>query len=248
MIDADNVSYGYQSVTTAEKRRLVDQTFETIAGRYDLADALLSLGLHFLWKRFAIGCLELREGDAVLDLCGGTGDLAIMAARKVIPGGRVTVCDINAAMMRVGQRKAQRLDLKDTVFWVRGDAESLSFDDDTFDAVTVGFGVRNLVHLERGLGEILRVLKCGGRLMILEFSVPKTGWIKRLYEAYSFKVMPAAGRVITGTGEPFRYLAESIRVFPAPQALSAKLEALGFTNVTFDRLTDGIAVVYLCKK
>lgn len=248
MTDADNVSYGYRSVTASEKRRLVDQDFEAIAVRYDLADALLSFGLHLLWKRFAIGRLQLRKGERVLDLCGGTGDLAILAAREVMPGGSVAVCDINSAMMQVGRQKVSRLDLKDAVLWVRGDAESLSFRDEAFDAVTVGFGVRNLVNLERGLREILRILKIRGRLMILEFSVPKTGWIKRLYEAYSFKVMPPAGRLITGAGEPFKYLAESIRVFPAPEALSAKLEALGFKNVAFNRLTDGIAVVYLCTK
>ena len=247
-IDRDEVSYGYRTVAAADKRRLVGQHFEKIARRYDLADALLSFGLHFLWRRSAIRRLALKRGDNVLDLCGGTADLALRAARSVTPGGTVTVCDISRAMMLEGRQKASRSGYRETVSCVQGDAEMLPLPGNTFDAVTVGFGVRNLVHLERGLREIFRVLKCGGKLMILEFSVPRTGWIRHLYNLYSFSVMPFAGKVVTGSAEPFKYLAESIRVFPAPEALKATLEASGFAHVTFQRLNNGIVVVYLATR
>jgi len=247
-INTNGVSFGYQKVAPEDKRRLVDQQFDAIARRYDLADRLLSFGLDSLWRRLAVRRLAPNKGDRVLDLCGGTADLAILAARDVAPEGTVTICDINSAMMKIGQEKAKRSRHKKSILWVRGDAETMCFADNTFDAVTVGFGVRNFVHLERGIGEIFRVLKNGGKFMILEFSVPRSGWIKSLYESYSFKVMPFVGKLVTDTAEPFKYLAESIRVFPAPEAVKATLEALGFKRVTFQRLTDGIAVVYLGEK
>ena len=246
--DTTKVSYGYRKVTPDEKRRLVDQQFDAIAPRYDLADALLSFGLDSLWRKRAIRRLVLRKGDRVLDLCGGTADLALLAARYVAPEGSVTICDINKAMMKAGQQKVNRSRHMKIISWTQGDAENMGFPDNTFDAVTVGFGIRNFVHLERGLGEIFRVLRNGGKLMILEFSVPKTAVIKGLYESYSFRVMPLVGKLITGIAEPFRYLAESIRVFPTPDELKTTLESLGFMHVMFQRLTNGIAVVYLGKK
>lgn len=246
--DTERVSYGYRHVEASEKRRLVDRHFDAIARRYILADALLSFGLDQTWRRFAVRRLALKKGDRVLDLAGGTADLALLAAPEAAPEGSVTVCDINMEMMRAGLRRARRSRHRERLFWAQGDAESLSFPSETFDAVTVGFGIRNFVHLERGLEEIARVLKRDGRLMILEFSVPRTPWLRRLYELYSFKVMPVVGGIVTGTAAPFRYLAESIRVFPTPEALKARLEASGFTNVAFERLTNGIVVVYLAER
>lgn len=184
----------------------------------------------------------------VLDLCGGTADLAIRAARHIAPEGHVTVCDTSRAMMRVGRTKVNRSGYRESVSYVQGDAETLPLPDNTFDAVMVGFGVRNLAHLEHGLREIIRVLKNGGKLMILEFSVPKTKWIRHLYTFYSFNVMPLAGKAVTGALAPFKYLAESICVFPAPEALTATLEASGFAHVTLQRLNNGIVVVYLATK
>ena len=247
-VNAKGVSFGFQKVAPEVKRRLVDRQFDAIARRYDLADILLSFGLDSLWRRLAVRRLAPKRGDRVLDLCGGTADLAILAAREVTPGGTVTVCDINSAMMKMGQEKVSRFRLEEAILWVRGDAETMSFADNSFDSVMVGLGVRNLVYLERGLGEMFRVLKKGGKLMIFEFSVPRSRLIKRLYESYSFRVMPLVGRLVTGTAEPFKYLAESIRAFPAPEAVKATMESLGFTRVTFQRLTDGIAVVYLGEK
>lgn len=238
------VSYGYRSVSPEEKRRLVDKQFDAIARRYDLADTLLSFGLDSRWRKFAITSLALKNGDTVLDLCGGTAGLAVLAADRIGPRGNVTVCDINREMMRTGKEKLRRLHHKRLILWTQGDAGDMCFRDNVFDAVTVGFGVRNFVHLEQGLLEMLRVLKPGGKLLILEFSVPRTALIRSLYESYSFKVMPLVGKFITGAAGPFRYLAESIRVFPPPEALKATLEAVGYRDVVFRRLTDGIAVVY----
>ncbi|MBP1748790.1 MAG: demethylmenaquinone methyltransferase / 2-octaprenyl-6-methoxy,4-benzoquinone methylase [Deltaproteobacteria bacterium] len=246
--DVATVAYGYRNVLAAEKRWLVDRHFDQIARRYDLADALLSFGLHSWWKRFAIRELALNRGDRVLDVCGGTGDFAILAAKAVAPEGAVTVYDINRHMMEAGQRKVGRSGYQRTISWLQGDAEMISFPDKAFDAVTVGFGLRNLIHLERGLLEMFRVLKKGGRLLGLEFSVPRSVWVRALYHFYSFKVIPLAGKAITGTADPFKYLAESIRVFPRPEAMKVIMEDSGFSDVTWQRLTNGIVVVYTGRK
>jgi demethylmenaquinone methyltransferase / 2-methoxy-6-polyprenyl-1,4-benzoquinol methylase len=242
------VSFGYRQVGADEKRKLVDEQFDAIARSYDLADVLLSLGLHFLWKRTTVRSLGFLEGHMVLDLCGGTADLALLAAGKVGRGGRVVVYDINRAMIEAGKPKVERSPLAERISFIQGDAERMSFRDACFDAVTVGFGIRNLVHLDRGLAEVYRVLKPGGRFSILEFSLPVWGWLRRLYDLYSRHVMPRAAGIICGTGAPFVYLHESIRVFPSPEELFERLRSAGFANVTFRRLTNGIAVVYLAHK
>jgi len=240
----EQVSFGFRSVSPAEKRRLVDQQFDAVARRYDLADAVLSFGLDSRWRKSAVASLALRTGDRVLDLCGGTAGLALLAAGKVAPGGSVTVCDINPGMMAAGKARVHRSPYEKMITWTQGDAGALSFRDSSFDTVLVGFGVRNFVHLEQGLREILRVLKPGGRIMILEFSLPRDALLRALYRIYSFNVMPFVGRVVTGAAGPFTYLAESIRVFPSPEELKATLETLGFGEVVFRRFTNGIAVAY----
>jgi demethylmenaquinone methyltransferase / 2-methoxy-6-polyprenyl-1,4-benzoquinol methylase len=245
---AGEVSFGYRHVGAVEKRRLVSGQFDPIARRYDLADTLLSFGLHAYWKRWGIDRLALRDGETVLDVCGGTGDFALLAAARVAPRGRAIVCDFNRPMILAGRAKVERRRDAGSVLFVEGDAESLSFPNAVFDAVTVGFGIRNLVHLDRGLSEMHRVLKPGGRLMILEFSLPVHAWFRRLYDFYSFKVMPLGARVICGTAGPFRYLAESIRVFDPPERVVERLKNAGFSDVRFQRLTDGIAVVYRARR
>ncbi|MDD4856819.1 MAG: bifunctional demethylmenaquinone methyltransferase/2-methoxy-6-polyprenyl-1,4-benzoquinol methylase UbiE [Candidatus Krumholzibacteria bacterium] len=246
--DVDRAACGSREAAAPDKKRLVAARFDKIAPRYDLANSLLSFGLHYHWRRYAVRRLALKRGENVLDLCGGTGDFAVLAASRVASDGTVTVCDVSPAMIRAGRLKVERSGNRDAVLWVQGDAEDLSFPDGAFDAVTVGFGVRNLACLEAGLREMFRVLKAGGRLAILEFSVPETRLFRKLYEWYSFRVMPFVGRAVTGAAEPYTYLAESIRVFPPPAAFKASLEAAGFTNVTIDRLTAGITAVYLCEK
>ncbi|GAB6060786.1 bifunctional demethylmenaquinone methyltransferase/2-methoxy-6-polyprenyl-1,4-benzoquinol methylase UbiE [Desulfonatronum parangueonense] len=240
----EQVSYGYAKIPSSEKRRRVLGHFETIAHRYDLADALLSFGLHFFWRRRALRRLNLRQGERVMDLCGGTGDFAIMAARAVGPTGQVIVCDFSRTMMDRGRRKAARAGLDDSIQWVQGDAMHLGIARDSFSAVIVGYGIRNFVFLEQGLGEIRRVLKPEGRFLAMEFSIPQSSWLRRLYHFYSFRIMPRAGRLITGTAEPFHYLAESIRVFPAPARVQEILTKNGFGRADHELLSNGLAVLY----
>ncbi len=242
------VSYGYKKVAASEKRRLIRGHFDAIAFRYDLADTLLSFGLHFFWRRRALGRLGLRPGDRVLDLCAGTADFAVLAAGQVGPGGVAIACDISREMMEVGRKKAIRAGVEKQISWVQGDAEGMGFDRESFDAVIVGYGIRNFVFLEQGLREIHRVLKPGGKFLAMEFSIPKTTWVRALYRVYSFRIMPGAGRLITGTADPFKYLAESIRVFPAPDQIRAMLTSCGFAKAGFDRLTNGLAALYFGEK
>jgi demethylmenaquinone methyltransferase / 2-methoxy-6-polyprenyl-1,4-benzoquinol methylase len=245
----DSVSFGYRTVTAAEKKRLVQDQFDRIAGRYDRADALLSLGLHFSWKQKTVRRLELRPGDRVLDACGGTGDLALRAARKVGAGGSAVVCDLNEPMMAAGQKRAGVAnDRSGAVIFVRGDAERLPFPDASFDAATVGFGLRNLVDLDRGLREIARVLKPGGRFAGLEFSLPSRRWQRSLYAFYSFRLMLPAARLITGTDGPFRYLAESIRVFAESGDIAGGIRRAGLSDVGAQPLSLGLVTIYSGRK
>ena len=236
--------YGYRTLPALQKRRLVQGHFEAIARRYDLADTLLSFGLHLLWRRRALRRLQLQPGETVLDLCSGTGDFAVLAAKAVGKGGRVLAADFSGPMMRVGRAKAARAGVAGRLSWVRTDAEQMGLTRDRFDAVLVGYGIRNFVSLEEGLREILRILKPGGRFLAMEFSIPETAWIRGLYHLYSFQVIPRAGRLICGTAAPFQYLAESIRVFPAPDRIRLQLTELGFGKTGFERLHNGLAVLY----
>jgi len=237
--------FGYRQVNAAVKGRLVHQHFDTVARRYDLMNTLLSFGLHHLWKRAAVRMMALQPGMGVLDVCGGTADLALLAARTMGAAGRVVVYDINWAMMAAGWPKVAGSSLSSRIGYIQGDAERLSCPDASFDAAMVGFGIRNLTRPEAGFQEMFRVLKPGGVMMCLEFSKPKTAWFRRLYDFYSFYVMPVMGRIMVGSGEAYTYLPESIRMFSQPEELSAVLTGIGFTRVRYRRLTDGIAVIYL---
>lgn len=237
--------FGYRRVSAAEKGLLVCKHFNTVAARYDLMNTLLSFGLHHLWKRTAVRMLGLRPGDLVLDVCGGTGDLALLAARLVGRRGRILIYDINRAMLAAGRPKVDRSPLAGRIRYLQGDAERLSCPDNRFDAAMVGFGIRNLTHPDAGFREMHRVLKPGGRLMCLEFSQPTWGWFRRLYDLYSFYFMPLAGKVAVGSWQAYTYLPESIRLFARPEELSALLEEIGFSRVRFRRLTNGIAAVHV---
>jgi demethylmenaquinone methyltransferase/2-methoxy-6-polyprenyl-1,4-benzoquinol methylase len=237
--------FGYRRVTEAEKEKLVYRHFDTVARKYDVVNTLLSFGLHHLWKRTAVRLMGLRPGDRVLDVCGGTADLAIRAARAVGPAGRVVVYDINWAMMAAGWPKVANSSLALRISYIQGNAERLSCPDASFDAAMVGFGIRNLTHPEVGFQEMFRVLKPGGKMMCLEFSRPTTRWFSRLYDFYSFYVMPAVGKIMVGSWDAYTYLPESIRMFSQPEELSAVLREIGFTQVKFRRLTNGIAVIHL---
>ncbi len=237
--------FGYRQVSAAEKGKLVHQHFDTVARRYDLLNSLLSFGMHHLWKRAAVRLMHLKAGDRVIDVCGGTADLALRAARIIGSSGRVTVYDINWAMMAAGWPKVVNSSLAPRIGYIQGDAEHLSCPDASFDAAMVGFGIRNLTHPEVGFQEMFRVLKPGGAMMCLEFSKPKTTWFRWLYDLYSFYIMPAMGKIMVGSWEAYTYLPESIRMFSQPGELTATLENIGFTQVRYRRLTNGIAVIYL---
>ncbi len=238
------VFFGYRKVPVQKKVKYVLQHFNSIAGKYDFMNTILSFGFHHLWKRWAVNILRLKPGDRVIDVCGGTADLSILAARATGPGGQVILYDINRAMIEGGKPKVAQASLAGRIRFVQGDAELISFPQGQFECAMVGFGIRNLTHMERGLAEMYRVLKPGGKLMCLEFSMPASFWFRALYDLYSFHIMPLVGKLLAGTREAYLYLPESIRKFPPPDELTALLQNIGFSRVSYQRLTNGIAVIY----
>jgi demethylmenaquinone methyltransferase/2-methoxy-6-polyprenyl-1,4-benzoquinol methylase len=226
------------------KAHLVQQHFSAIAARYDLANDILSFGLQRAWKRVAVRMLGLKAGEVVLDVCGGTADLARLAV--AIMGGRAgaVVYDFNRDMLAVGRNKLQGNPLAANLTWIQGDAENLALKSASVDAAMVGFGVRNLTNWERGFQEMHRVLKPGGRMVCLEFSQPPARWFRLLYDLYSFTLIPVVGKLLAGSWEAYAYLASSIRAFPSPGELIGLLEGIGFTQVTCRSLTQGIAVIH----
>ncbi len=237
--------FGYKKVHEDEKVKWVMRHFDTVARKYDLMNTLLSFGIHHLWKRVAVRMLKLKAGDWVIDVCGGTGDLSVLAAKAVGSGGRVVLYDINRKMMEMGKAKVGRSPFRETITYVQGNAEQISFPDQRFDAALVGFGIRNLTHMEEGFKEIHRILKPGGKLICLEFSKPTAPFFRWLYDMYSFHIMPYLGGLIVGSKQAYTYLPQSIRLFPLPGELSAILENIGFSGVTYRKLTNGIAVIHL---
>lgn len=237
--------FGYLQIPEDEKVHWVRRHFNTVAQKYDFMNTVLSFGTHYLWKQIAVRMMDLRPGDRVIDVCGGTADLSLLAAKDVGQDGQTVLYDINWAMMRTGRPKVERSPFANNVGYVQGNAEQISFADCSFDGAMVGFGIRNLTNPEKGFREMHRVLKPGGKMMCLEFSEPVTPWFRSLYDFYSFYIMPAVGKILGGCAPAYTYLPESIRMFPGPEQLSAILEEIGFTGVTFRRLTDGIAVIHV---
>ncbi len=241
-------NYGFQKVPEDEKTQWVLRHFNSVARQYDFMNTLLSFGIHYLWKRKAIALMSLKSGNRVLDVCGGTGDLAILAKRRVGPNGQVTVYDINRAMLDAGRYKKTNSEIRNQIQYVQGNAEWVSFPADHFDATMVGFGIRNVTHMEQGFSEILRVLKPGGQMMCLEFSKPENPFFCKLYDFYSFHIMPLLGQALAGSRAAYTHLPESIRMFPLPEELKEILTNIGFKHVTWRRLTNGIAVIHLAQK
>ncbi len=246
--EGEKAHFGFQEIPAQEKGKWVRDHFDTIARKYDVMNTLLSFGIHYLWKRKAIRLLGLKSGERVIDVCGGTGDLSILAVKKVNPSGLVVLYDINRKMMVTGRGKSTNRASREKIRYVQGDAEKISFGAQEFDAALVGFGIRNLTHLEEGFREMYRVLKPGGRFLCLEFSKPTAPLFRRLYDFYSFHIMPFLGLLLVGSRRAYTYLPESIRMFPSPQKLSAILEEIGFSQVTYRKLTNGIAVIHLGHK
>jgi demethylmenaquinone methyltransferase/2-methoxy-6-polyprenyl-1,4-benzoquinol methylase len=244
----DRVPFGFREVSPEEKRRLVHKQFDPIAANYDRVNAVLSAGLDERWRKKGIGLLSLRKGDRVLDICGGTGDFALLAAARTGSRGRAVIYDFNRRMMEAGRRKISRSRQGKNILSVQGDAECISFADESFDAVALGFGLRNFVHVEPGLKEIRRVLKPGGRLVVLEFSLPAGRTLRSLYHFYSFRIMPLVARLVSSAAEPYRYLAESIRVFPPPEKVAELIVRAGYEDVSLQRLSQGLATLYTATK
>jgi demethylmenaquinone methyltransferase/2-methoxy-6-polyprenyl-1,4-benzoquinol methylase len=242
------VPFGFQQIPKQEKVGRTLRHFNTVAAKYDFMNTLLSFGIHYLWKRAAIKMMHLKPGDRVLDVCGGTGDLAVLAARSVDLSGKVIIYDINRKMMQVGRAKRNRSARRNRIECIQGDAESISFPDNTFDAAMVGFGIRNLTQMDLGFKEMHRILKPGGKIMCLEFSKPTAPLFRWLYDVYSFHVMPLLGQILVGSRQSYLLLPESIRMFPLPEALSDLLRDIGFHKVSYRRLTNGIAVVHVAEK
>lgn len=235
--------FGFTAYAESEKRHRVNQHFDTIATRYDFMNTLLSGGIHYAWKRRAVETLMIKPGEKVLDVCGGTGDIASLSAAGTGEKGMSVVYDMNLKMIEQGRRKS----IKGVTF-VLGDAESIAFPDGSFDAVSIGFGIRNVTHLETGFKEIFRVLKKGGSMCCLEFSKPDNSFFRFLYDLYSFRIMPLIGGLFTGSTEAYTAFPESIRAFPLPDELSLILKNIGFKDIKVKKLTNGIAVIHSARK
>ena len=238
-------NYGYRKIAADEKTNQVVRHFNSVARQYDFMNTLLSFGIHYLWKRTAVNMLALKPGDRVLDVCGGTGDLSVLAIRAVENSGQVALYDINRAMMNAGRHKSTNTAARRRIQFVQGNAELISFPDETFDAAMVGFGIRNVTRMEQGFREMYRVLKSGGKMMCLEFSKPVNPIFRWLYDLYSLHVMPLLGQILVGSRQAYTHLPESIRMFPLADELADVLRRIGFQDVTYRRLTNGIAVIHL---
>lgn len=242
---ASETDFGYRRVPLSDKQGLVDDVFHSVARRYDLMNDLMSGGLHRAWKEALVTAVNPPKGRtpfALLDLAGGTGDVAFRVADRGGKGTRVTVADINAEMLTVGRERAEKAHR--SIEFIEGNAEALPFPDKSFDAVTIAFGIRNVPRIDVALGEIHRVLKLGGHFLCLEFSSVDVPALDRLYELYSFKVIPAIGRAVTGDAEAYQYLVESIRKFPQPAKFADMIRTAGLRRVSFERLTGGVVALH----
>jgi len=244
MGDKDRTHFGFKEVETDAKTNIVADVFHSVAARYDLMNDLMSAGIHRVWKRFTIELSGVRTGHSVLDIAGGTGDLAARFADIVGPAGRVVLADINDSMLKVGRDKLLDHGRIDNLEFVQADAQCLPFPDASFDCVTIAFGLRNVTDKDAALRSMLRVLKPGGRLLVLEFSKPANPLLSRAYDAYSFRVLPLMGRLVANDADSYQYLAESIRMHPDQETLKDMMEDAGFTRCEYHNMTGGVVALH----
>ena len=243
----ETTHFGFRDVPLGDKQTLVNDVFHSVARRYDLMNDLMSVGLHRVWKDLMINALNPPRSDApfaLLDVAGGTGDIAFRAADAAGGGFKATVCDINADMLTVGRERAAARHLDDRVSFVEGNAEELAFKNGTFDAYTIAFGIRNVPRIEQALTEAYRVLRPGSRFLCLEFSSVDVPGLDRIYDLFSFKVIPPLGRAVTGDADSYQYLVESIRKFPKPGAFAEMIGRAGFSRVAWQSFSGGIVALH----
>ena len=245
MADSNRTTdFGFEKVGWSEKAERVGAVFTSVAGKYDVMNDLMSFGAHRLWKQFALSLTGLKAGQHALDVAGGTGDLAAGMLRQVGKSGRVVLSDINPAMLEIGRDRLLDKGFAGNVECLIADAEKLPFDDNSFDCVMIGFGLRNVTDKAAALASMHRVLKVGGQLLVLEFSKPVAPGLKPLYDAYSFKILPVLGKVVAKDADSYRYLAESIRMHPDQETLLAMMREAGFAHSRYHNLAGGIVAVH----
>ncbi len=247
-VGGNETVFGFRKVSPGEKQPLVDDVFHKVARRYDLMNDVMSGGMHRVWKDAFVSWLapsrSARRGVDVLDVAGGTGDIAFRIADRSGGNARITVADINEDMLAVGRERAEKRGLADALTFTQANAEDLPFDDASFDVYTIAFGIRNVPKIEAALSQAFRVLRPGGRFMCLEFSAVDLPLLDRLYDTYSFNVIPAMGRVFAGDSEPYKYLVESIRTFPKQERFAKMIRDAGFSRVTYRNLAGGAVAMH----
>lgn len=240
----ETTDFGFRTVARDEKQAMVADVFHSVAAKYDVMNDLMSFGIHRIWKRFTIDCSGVRRGQRVLDLAGGTGDLAAKFSRMVGEQGQVVLADINDSMLKMGREKLRDRGIVGNINYVQANAEALPFPDNYFDCITISFGLRNVTDKDKALRSMFRVLKPGGRLLVLEFSKPGNELLAKAYDGYSFRVLPLMGKLVAGDSDSYQYLAESIRVHPDQETLLGMMEDAGFVNCEYHNLTGGIVALH----
>ena len=244
MKENDSTDFGFKTVPKNEKTSLVEGIFNSVADRYYLMNHLMSIGIHRIWKRFAIELSAVREGNSVLDIAGGTGDLAIKFSDIVGPDGTVVLADINESMLKVGRDKLLDKCWRSNINFVQTDAQKLPFPDANFECITIAFGLRNVTDKSAALKSMYRALKPGGRLLILEFSKPTNEILAKAYDTYSFHILPLMGKIVANDSDSYKYLAESIRMHPDQEELQILVEDAGFSNCDYYNMTGGIVAIH----
>lgn len=244
MSDEQTTHFGYEKVDVKDKAKRVAGVFHSVAAKYDIMNDVMSGGIHRIWKQFTIELSGVRPGHKVLDIAGGTGDLTKKFSRIVGPTGQVVLADINESMLNVGRDKLIDSGVAGNVVYTQADAQYLPFPENTFDCITIAFGLRNVTDKDLAIASMLRVLKPGGRLLILEFTKPQNTLVEKAYDFYSFKILPTMGQIIAQDADSYRYLAESIRMHPDQETLKGMMETAGFAQTKYHNMTGGIVALH----